>query len=132
MINLKFGSFAFTLATISLIWACKKNEPTVDQAQLGGRWELNWAQINGAETDRLRDLYFVFLPDTSMQTNILGSERNFKFDFDGESIKQHSDPAMEFLIKEVNDSTLTVETEIKGSIFTIYLDRSQPKPNSPM
>ncbi|MCB0666148.1 MAG: hypothetical protein KDC80_10015 [Saprospiraceae bacterium] len=131
MFNSKFGLLIITLTGISLL-TCKKTEPAVEMDQLEGRWELNWAQVNGAETDRLRNLYFVFLPDTSMQTNILGSERNYKYEFDGEVISQISDPSLQYLLREVNDSTLTFETEIRGSIFTIYLDKSKPKINREM
>ena len=131
MINLKFDSIIVFMAFLAAL-GCKKNKSSIDQAQLSGRWELDWAQVNGSETDRLRDLYFVFLPDTSMQTNILGSERNYKYQFDGEMISQNSDPALKYLLKEVNDSTLTVETEIRGSTFTIYLDKVQPTVNTEM
>lgn len=128
MINSKFGLFTLTLFFL-ISMGCKEPEPEVQIDQLKGRWELTWAQVNGDQTDRLRDLYFVFLPDTSMQTNILGSERNFKYRFDGERISQISDPELHYLLKEINDSTLTVETEIRGSTFTINLNKSKPKIN---
>ena len=131
MIKLKFGLFP-VMAAIFISSGCKKQEPAISMEELDGRWELHWAQVNGSETDRLRDLYFVFLPDTSLQTNILGSERNYKYRFDGETISQQSDPALQYLLKSVNDSTMTVETEIRGSVFTIFLDKAKPTVNSEM
>ncbi len=129
MVNRRIGSF-LSAAGLLIILGCQKKEPGFSLEQLDGRWELNWAQVNGSETDRLRDLYFVFLPDTSMQTNILGSERNYKFQFDGQVISQRSDPALSYLLMEVLDSTITMQTEIRGSVFTIYLDKAKPVVNS--
>jgi hypothetical protein len=128
MTKYKIGTFIFA-ATLVTVLACEEQAPTFKQAQLDGRWELTWAKVNGAETDRLRDLYFVFLPDTSMQTNILGSERNYKYTFDGEVIAQISDPALHYVLKEMNDSTMTVEAEIRGATFTIYLGKALPTIN---
>ncbi len=125
MINLRLGSMICVICSL-ITCGCKKNDPAFSHDQLNGRWELNWAQVNGSETDRLRDLYFVFLPDTSMQTNILGSERNFKYSLDGEVISQMSDPVLSYLLTAVNDSVMTVQTEIRGSVFTIYLDKARP------
>ena len=129
MIKDSIGSITF-VATIMLVLACEKQTGTFEQEQLDGRWELNWAKVNGSETDRLRDLYFVFLPDTSMQTNILGSERNYKYTFDGEVIAQISNPALNYVLKEMNDSTMTVEAEIRGATFTIFLGKAQPTVNT--
>ncbi|MBK8500762.1 MAG: hypothetical protein IPL46_00380 [Saprospiraceae bacterium] len=128
MIKIKIGSIIFA-ATLIAVLACEKQASTFKQDQLDGRWELSLAKVNGAETDRLRDLYFVFLADTSMQTNILGSERNYKYTFDGEVIAQISDPSINYMLKEINDSTMTVEAEIRGATFTIYLGKAQPTVN---
>lgn len=125
MINLRLGSMV-GVTFLLITCGCKKNEPGFSHDQLNGRWELNWAQVNGSETDRLRDLYFVFLPDSSMQTNILGSERNFKYSLDGAVISQMSDPVLSYLLSEVNDSVMTVQSEIRGSLFTIYLEKAKP------
>jgi hypothetical protein len=129
MIKNRIDSIIFA-GTLMTILACEKQISTFEKDQLDGRWELSLAKVNGAETDRLRDLYFVFLPDTSLQTNILGSERNYKYSFDGEIIAQVSDPALNYVLKEMNDSTMTVEAEIRGSIFTIHLGKAQPTVNA--
>jgi hypothetical protein len=109
---------------------CKEDTEEGWNGELSGRWELSWAQVNSADTDRLRDLYFVFLPDTSMQSNILGSEKNFKYRVQGDKIMQLGDPQLEYQVIAATDTTMTMETEIRGSIFTIFLDKAKPRANT--
>ncbi|NND34593.1 MAG: hypothetical protein HKN76_18550 [Saprospiraceae bacterium] len=121
---------ASSLAALSLlitISACKPDKEEAWDGKLSGRWELNWAQVNDANTDRLRNLYFVFLPDTSMQSNILGSEANFKYKVTGDVITQLGNPELHYKVINTTDTTMTIETEIRGSTFTIYLDKAKPK-----
>ena len=115
------------LCCILLISSCKKDDKQHWDGSLSGRWELNWAQVNETNTDRLRNLYFVFLPDTSMQSNILGSERNYKYSLTGDVITQLGDPELHYKVLDASDTTMTMETEIRGSTFTIYLDKAKPK-----
>lgn len=114
------------------LWSCKSDPGRhSDSFTLDGRYELTHASIDGADSDRLRDLYYVFLPDSSMQTNIMGSEQNFKYTHEGTNLRQHSDPEVDYSIQRDTDSTLTLTTEIRGSHFIIHLGRSKPKVKSP-
>ena len=101
------------LSSCCIIYAfqsCKSEaEPqALDSLDIQGRWELVSASVDGKETDRLRSLYFVFLPDTSLQTNIFGSETNFKFSMQSEQIIQFSEPQLTYTILAHTDSTLQV------------------------
>lgn len=107
--------------------SCAPDQEVMTRSLLEGRWELAMAQVNGEATDRLEKLYFVFLPDTSLQTNILGSEQNFKYQVDGPHIKQLSSPEVEYLMQELTDSSLVLQTEIRGATFDMFLGRSTPK-----
>ena len=127
------GIFSKWLPAISvfiLLTGCKQETKESWDGELAGRWELNWAQVNSAETDRLRDLYFVFLPEMRMLSNILGSEKNFQYEVEGEIITQLGDPQLHYQVMEASDITLTMKTEIRGSVFTIYLDKAKPKINT--
>lgn len=114
---------------IGLSLGCRTDEKkTITSQLLEGRWELQVATVNGEGTDRLRNLYFVFLPDTSLQTNIMGSEQNFKYRLtEDDVIHQSSDPPLVYAISEVTDSTIAVETEIRKSVFSITLAKAKPK-----
>ena len=123
----KISRWLPAVSAFILLIGCKQEAEESWSGELAGRWELSWAQVNSADTDRLRDLYFVFLPDTSMQSNILGSEKNFKYSVDGDVITQLGDPQLQYQVMAATDTTLTMETEIRGSVFTIYLDKAKPK-----
>ncbi len=111
----------------TVLYGCKSHPSEAGHDQLMGRWELTHAAVDGKATDRLRSLYFVFLPDTSVQTNILGSETNFHFTYDEQQIEQWSDPSMIYQVLAMTDSTLDLQTEIRGKTFDIYLQRAKPK-----
>jgi len=112
---------------IVIIQSCRNDAKENTIAELSGRWELAWAQVDGTDTDRLRNLYFVFLPDSSFQSNIFGTEANFKYRMEGNVIHQISQPPLDYTLEAMNDSMLTLKTEIRGSAFTIHMDRSRPK-----
>ncbi|NND05452.1 MAG: hypothetical protein HKN87_03645 [Saprospiraceae bacterium] len=111
------------------ILACQpEKDQSIKEQSIEGRWELERASVNGEGTDRLRNLYFVFLPDTSLQTNIMGSEQNFAYRFlEDNIIQQSSDPQFSYRINEMTDSTMVMETEIRQNLFTIFLSKVKPK-----
>ncbi len=122
-----------SLALIAAIVLCtcrqqvEQGESSLDTLQFMGRWELATAEVDGKSTDRLRSLYFVFLPDTSLQTNIFGSETNYKFSFEDGVILQFSNPQLNYELLEITDSTMSLRTELRGKQFTMYLGKSIPK-----
>ena len=103
-----------------------KNEQTEEQTgSLEGRWELVSATVDGSNTDRLRDLYFVFLPDSSVQTNLMGSEANYKYTLEDHQITQFSDPQVIYTMQSLSDSTLVLEMQVQGATFNISLGRGK-------
>lgn len=126
----KFSKWLPAISAFMIVMGCKQETEETWNGQLSGRWELSWAQVNSTDTDRLRDLYFVFLADTSMQSNILGSEKNFKYKVAGDIITQLGDPQLQYQVIAATDTTMTMETEIRGSVFTIYLDKAKRKINT--
>ncbi len=123
-----FGS-VILLVLMILLCSCKSEEPedSFSQRDILGRWELASAQVDGKDTDRLRNLYFVFLPDTSLQTNILGSETNFKFSLADRIIEQNSQPKIIYQLLHHTDSTLQIQTELRGKQFSMLLEKAKPK-----
>ena len=118
------------LAASSVIFfGCKSEVEEVPFAQTDilGRWELSTAQVDGKETDRLRNLYFVFLPDTSLQTNILGSETNFKYQMVDMIIEQMSTPRITYHLLDHSDTTMSMQTELRGKTFAMKLNKAKPK-----
>ena len=128
MLDLLKASSILTIISLLLV-SCEQGsgEVGLSQSDILGRWELAFAQVDGKETDRLRSLYFVFLPDTSLQTNIFGSETNFKFSMQEERIQQISEPPITYHLLEHTDTSLHVQTQLRGQQFTMKLLRAKPK-----
>ncbi len=98
-----------------------------DPSDLLGRWELESARVNGSETDRLRDLYYVFLPDTSFQSNILGSERNYPYVLKDKVIVQHGETPISYEIISMVDDLLVLQATIRGSVFLMDFTKAGSK-----
>lgn len=119
-------NIACFLLLVFVLASCGSDEEPQQSGSLEGRWELQSATVNGNTTDRLRNLYFVFLPDSSLQTNLMGSEANYKYKLDEKRITQFSDPEVIYDMQSLSDSALVLETEIQGATFNILLSRKQP------
>ena len=120
---------AISIGFILDLYSCKQeiSEQFVRYTDIAGRWELASAQVDGKDTDRLRSLYFVFLPDTSLQTNIFGSETNFRFSMLEDKIEQYSEPKLTYYLLDYTDTTIHVQTELRGKQFSMELRKAKPK-----
>ena len=128
---LRFYSILVTF--LVLILSCKQEheEPPFTQSDILGRWELAFAQVDGKETDRLRSLYFIFLADTSLLTNIFGSETNYEFSIQEDLITQMSEPPITYHLLEHTDTSLHMQTQLRGKQFTMELHKAKPKRRAP-
>ena len=99
----------------TVLVGCGTDSNSVGHDALMGRWELSKATVDGKDTDRLQSLYYVFLPDTSVQTNILGSETNFKYIFNSVEIEQLSEDEMDAELQRIEEALGEME-ELKEFI----------------
>ena len=90
-----------------------------------GRWDIQEAKRNGRITESLDELYYEFYEDGSMRTNLTGASEQCKFELDNKQLYQReSKMDADYLIEELNDSTLVISTELRGSAFQFLLTKS--------
>lgn len=65
-------AFCLLSTAFLLLVACKQND-TVQQDQIQGRWEITKAERNGRETNYLRRGYFI-IEENQMTVNITGAD----------------------------------------------------------
>lgn len=109
--------------TLTLSIACQ-NGQTIDKPSLEGNWELVSAMRNGKITSSLEGAVMKFTTD-SIYTNILQEEAPSEYKKTGNKFTQLS-PAygeLYYNIETLTDSTLTVNTKIKGLSFRFNFTR---------
>lgn len=116
---------ALLLPIVLLLPACG-SEPENQRELLLGRWELANATRNGAPTESLSELYFVFNADGSMDTNlpVPGMAGQNQYKLDGSNLYQYNEESpdeLSYYIEEAGDSTLVLSTEIRSVHFRFNL-----------
>lgn len=121
----------------SLCWAscllaallCVACEEDVQRFRLllNGRWELAKALRNQKQTETLSGVYFQFGEDNKMLTNFpAGPEEFGAFQLKQREIIQNFPAQMvRYQIKGLNDTSLILTTEMRGSLFELQLRKSQ-------
>jgi len=96
------------------------------QEYLIGRWDIQEASRNDRPTESLDQLYFEFFEDGSMNSNLTGSTQESKYTLEGMLVKQTGSPMdSDYAIEEISDSTLTMNTNIRGQIFRFRFLKQQ-------
>jgi hypothetical protein len=99
------------------------------QTALTGRWEMQYAEINGQPAPSLERIYFQFDKATvSTNFNEETSDQTVPFSFDGEKIVAKSATPIEFAVESLSDSTLEMTTAMRGYDFKLTLHRSSLPP----
>ncbi|MEM6398113.1 MAG: hypothetical protein AAF741_17310 [Bacteroidota bacterium] len=128
----------FTATLILLGYSCEKDTPTEDSPpafeglELEGRWELTEAKRNNRTTQILDGLYFVFGPDNAFETNLGGEESAGKYIYDDRAEIVTSEVSMPatYLIRELSDGEMVLETKLEGSKFQFLLSRAEEEVES--
>ena len=114
---------------ISLFSVISCTEPPQEdntQEYLIGRWDIQEASRNGRPTESLDQLYFEFFEDGSLNSNLTGSTQESKYTLEGKTVKQNGSPMdSDYTIEEISDSTLTMNTNIRGQIFRFRFQKQQ-------
>ncbi len=113
------------LFLIFLLLGCSP-EKEVNDNLIVGRWELDEAMRDGQRTTLLEGIYFEFYEDGSLKTNfnLSGAETTSKYELSGNFIQQsESDLNLDYLISEINDTALVLNTELRGAKFEILLKK---------
>ncbi|MEL7118950.1 MAG: hypothetical protein AAFO07_05900 [Bacteroidota bacterium] len=124
MKSLRNGSLLTVL--LFLLSYCDNSTPSeVESNELIGRWDIIEATRNGRPTESLAELYFEFLADGSMRTNLVGADEVATFTVNGDEIQQReSRMDVNYEIEQLSDSLLTLTTELRNHDFRFRLRRA--------
>lgn len=104
------------------VFACRQEANLKTEELILGRWEIQEAFRNGRPTESLAELYFEFLPDGEMSTNLTGAPENARYQIEGNTLRQtESQLPADYLIEELSDSVLVLTTQLRGFDFRFRL-----------
>lgn len=106
-----------------MLWSCTGDSQAEGEVLLEGYWGLTQANINGKASDRLSSLYFEFVKDSLVHTNILGEDASYPYQQTETEIIQKSVPEIIYSIDQLTDTLLTLTTQIQNADFVLYLGR---------
>lgn len=111
--------FVCTLAAAS----CMTDKPNTEE-MLPGRWMAAEATRNGKPTGTLTDLFFEFLPNDSLYTNIAGSPQGMRFYVEDGVIQQRKGPFdADYKVQSITEKEMVLNTTLNGFDFTIKFVR---------
>lgn len=103
-------------------FACRQEQNKKTEELILGRWEIQEAFRNGRPTESLAELYFEFLPDGKMSTNLTGAPENAHYEIDGNQLRQtESQLPADYIIEELSDTALVLTTQLRGFDFQFRL-----------
>jgi len=102
------------LLVLSFLFSCEKEKTTSEK--LRGMWEIQKTEINGDVNHSLDNLYFNFISDNTLKTNILGDSNpeTDHYTLDGEKLT-HTAATQDFnyVIDSISDNTLVLSAELR-------------------
>lgn len=102
----------------------EKDDPT---RFVYGKWEIDTALRNGSKTELLTGLFFEFVEDGSMRTNITGAAESVHFEIiENKIIQREGRVDMDYDIVTLNDSSLVIKTSIRNSALELNLKKANP------
>jgi len=101
------------IALVLLTVSCREDN-VVSAEPLDGKWNIHTALRNQKVTKTLKGGYFAFEGDTSMITNIWGSEQSYTFERKGSKITTTEGvPQLDLTIKSASADSLTLLGKIQ-------------------
>lgn len=99
------------------------DKPNTEE-MLPGRWMAAEATRNGKPTGTLTDLFFEFLPNDSLYTNIAGSPQGMRFYVEDGVIQQRKGPFdADYKVQSITEKEMVLNTTLNGFDFTIKFVR---------
>jgi hypothetical protein len=115
---------ALLLVSIMALGYCK-SEPTFEKELLWGRWELQQGFRDGNPTESLDGLFFEFLEDGQMKTNLPVASGESRYEIQNSQIRQIGSPEeIIYTVQELSDSKLSMSTEMRKVKFSFILQKN--------
>ncbi len=118
------------LYVIPVLWAvlfaasCMFDKPNPQELLPGGRWVVADAVRDGRPTGTLTDLFYEFLPNDSLFTNISGTPEGMRYYVEDNVIQQRKGPFdADFAIQSITKEEMVVTTVLNSSEFRIRFVR---------
>ena len=116
----KFTTCFLLLSTLSFL-SC--NNDSDKKANLDGRWEMKYGELNGQPAPALEGMYFQFdAKNVTTNFNETATDETIPFQFKESKIIKQSNPSVEFDVTALTDSTLEMTTELRGYEFKLILN----------
>lgn len=117
----KFTTCLFLIGTLGVI-GCQSDK----KANLNGRWELKYGELNGQPAPLLEKMYFQFEgKNVTTNFNEAVTDETTPYEFKDLRIIKKSNPAIEFEVTNFSDSTLEMTTALRGFDFKLVLQHIQ-------
>lgn len=101
-----------------------KSEPAFEKELLWGHWELQQGFRDGNPTESLDGLYFEFLEDGEMKTNLPVASGASRYEIQNSQIRQIGSPEeIIYTVQELSDSKLSLSTEMRKVKFSFVLQK---------
>lgn len=115
---------AILLVLVSTWSACRQDQDNTAE-RIVGRWELREATRDGKPTESLEALYFEFLPDGKMNTNMAGVPETAAYTVAKNTIQQRqSRIEADYIIEELGDSIMVLSASIRDYNFRFRLGKA--------
>lgn len=119
--------FAFLVGSAFFLTACADETQSADanrlKNDLAQRWELFAAERNGRQTESMTDAYLDLKSDGSAVVNLDGNGQNAQWTAADKTLTlsgtQSDYLSTDYTIKEMQDSILTLETELRNMPFLL-------------
>jgi len=128
----KWSRFSLSLIAILLFFGCgsekkpKEEDTDTDYSTLVlGNWSLKSASRNGQKIGSLDNTVFQFQTDGKLMSNFNmdGVSQNNDYTIKKDVITQTGTTSMTYLISEVSDTSLTLNTRFRGYRFKLELQK---------
>jgi len=96
-------------------------QPEIDKSLINGKWLVVSSKRNSKPTTTVNEAYFVFSPDSTMQTNFTGDDVSSKFSLNTRKINQHSEENLSYDILKLTRDTLVLKTSILNYDFEFHM-----------
>ena len=115
--------YFLSLFLVAVLISCA--DTTIKKEDILGAWEIVSAERDGKTTETLNGAYFEFDANDLLTTNLLGREESSPFEFNIEraQIVQKGSSHLSFVISELSDDEMRLQTSIREIPFNIMLSR---------
>jgi len=119
-----FSSFLIVTFLFSSFCILSCSDDDIQEVDLLGEWEIASAFRNGKQTESMRGLFFYFMKDGQLATNMTGSEEVYQFDIDGSFITQRNGKLdADYTVELLTQDSLVLLTTLRSKEFRMILNK---------